>query len=166
MCYPSLRKILLSFLILTLLFVSACAKPPEERSEPSPSPPSDERDPPALAPALPQASWPDDDVIAYCPVFEEANPASVSKQEGNQAKAYVLKFEGISVEQYLSYVEQFEASDSVSVDANTNLRDNAYSLNAHKRDDAYMMIRVVYTRSTQSLVVSVTYAHPDVVSDS
>lgn len=171
MFYSSIRKnrkIVLSFLIFTLLWANACAKSPQEQSPPTSAPTiAVSREPTAL-PALSSAvlAWPDDEAIAYCPVFSDAQPFSVSKQDGNQAKAYVLKFEGIDVQQYLSYMEQFESSQTVSIDANTNLRDNAYSLNAHKSDDAYMMIRVVYTRSTQSLVISVTYAHPSVTSES
>ena len=161
------RRIVLLFLLVTLLITNACSKSPLEHSYSSPVPDVTVfREPSASpAPSNVNLTWPDDEAIAYCPVFSDAPPLSVSKQDGNQAKAYVLKFEGIPVEQYLSYIERFESSQTVIIDANTNLRDNAYSLNAHKTEDAYMMVRVIYTRSTQSLVISITYALPDVVSE-
>lgn len=165
MFHSLIRKPLALLVILSLLFIATgCTQSSDQPSvvTQEPAVESAATAAPTAEPALP-LEWPADEAIAYCPVFDAASPISVIKQEGNQEKVYALKYAGITAEQYLAYVEQFEASEGVVIDTNTNLRDNAYSLNAHKADDHYLMIRVVYTRATQDMVISVTFAHPDVM---
>lgn len=162
------KKVYLVALCLVLVFslASCSSAPAPEETTATPTAfstvtPTAEPENPATALSL---SWPKDEAIAYCPVFE-GTPTSVNKQEGNQAKAYALKYEGITVDQYLDYVELFEQDKNIVIDSNTNLRDNAYSLNAHKLDDPYMIIRLVYTRYTESLALTITYAHPEVMPE-
>lgn len=162
-CVHSKKKILLFlFTFVLLLMFTACSSEPAAKVEPTAAV-TVEPQPAVTEPPKMALAWPEDEAVAYCPVFS-ATPVSVTKQEGNQAKAYVLKYEGITIDQYLAYVDVCLADEGVVIDSNTNLRDNAYSLNAHKSDDAYMMIRLVYTRATESLVISITYAHPDVMA--
>ncbi|MDR1599412.1 MAG: hypothetical protein LBS11_06035 [Oscillospiraceae bacterium] len=117
--------------------------------------------PAATATAVPEAGgelvWPDDEAIAYCPVFEGGEISRVTRPEANQMKSYIISFDKVEQEAYDAYAKTLEDDEGITVVTNYNTRGTSYALHAYKTGDEAMAIRITYTKPTQKMQINVTY---------